>query len=96
MLSFQKGVVVPIPREPVKKDVADVVAMRLPTVSCVPVAVSCPELFEVMIELAAYVPVLVMKPESLLNHDSLTDDDAMVLTCPELPVYAKPCASDGR
>ena len=50
------GVVVPIPRFPKKYDVAVVVAMRLPTVSCVPVAMSAPAPFDVMIELIAYVP----------------------------------------
>jgi hypothetical protein len=33
MFVFQKGVVVPTPREPTKYDVADVVAIKLPTVS---------------------------------------------------------------
>ena len=37
-----------------------------------------------------------MKFESLLNHDSLIDDEAMVETIPFDPVYAKPCERDGR
>ena len=39
---------------------------------------------------------LVMNLLSLLNHDSLTDDDAMVETRPFVPVNANPCDSDGR
>ena len=30
------------------------------------------------------------KPVSLLNQESLTDDEAMVDTLPPVPVYAKP------
>lgn len=37
----------------------------------------------------------VMKPASLLNQDSLTDDEAIVETRPFDPVNAKPCARDG-
>jgi hypothetical protein len=37
----------------------------------------------------------VIKPASLLNHDSCTEDDAIVDTFPVEPVYAKPCESDG-
>ena len=37
-----------------------------------------------------------VKPESLLNQDSLIDDEAIVLTCPFVPVYVNPCDSDGR
>ena len=36
----------------------------------------------------------VRNPESLLNHDSLTDDEAIVFSCPPVPRYAKPCAGD--
>ena len=76
----------PIPRDPVKNEFAVVVEIREPTVSCVPVADKLPDEFEVMIEFVGYVPVFVINPESLLNHDSLTDDDAIVLTCPLVPV----------
>ena len=38
----------------------------------------------------------VKNPASLLNHDSLIDDEAIVLTSPLLPVYVKPCVRDGR
>ena len=38
----------------------------------------------------------VRNPASLLNHDSFTDDDAIVCTNPFDPVYAKPPVSDGR
>ena len=38
----------------------------------------------------------VRNPASLLNHDSFTDDEAIVDTSPLLPVNAKPCVSDGR
>jgi hypothetical protein len=38
----------------------------------------------------------VIKPESLLNHDNFTDDEAMVETSPFVPVKAKPCDSDER
>jgi hypothetical protein len=96
MFNFQNGVVVPIPRDPTKKELFVVVEIKEPTVSCDDVAERTPDALEVMIELIGYVPVLVMKPESLLNHESLTEDEAMVLTCPLLPVYAKPCESEGR
>ena len=33
----------------------------------------------------------VRKPASLLNHERLIDDDAIVCTSPFDPVYAKPC-----
>ena len=36
-----------------------------------------------------------MNPASLLNHDSLIDDEAIVETIPLLPVNAKPCDRDG-
>jgi hypothetical protein len=29
-------------------------------------------------------------PRSLLNQDNLIDDEAIVLTCPPVPVYANP------
>ena len=38
----------------------------------------------------------VRNPASLLNHDSFTDDEAIVDTSPLLPVNAKPCVRDGR
>ncbi len=38
----------------------------------------------------------VRKPASLLNHDSFTDDEAIVETIPLLPVNAKPCDSPDR
>ena len=37
-----------------------------------------------------------IKPESLLNQDSLIDDEAIVPTSPFVPVKAKPCESDER
>jgi hypothetical protein len=73
-------VVVPIPRDPTKDEFADVVESKFPTVSCVPVAISCPDELVVMMEFAAYVPVLVRNPESLLNHESFTEEEAMVFT----------------
>lgn len=36
----------------------------------------------------------VRNPASLLNHDSLTDDEATVFSCPPVPRYAKPCDGD--
>ena len=36
------------------------------------------------------------KPTSLLNHESLIDDEAIVETRPFVPVNAKPCVSDGK
>ena len=38
----------------------------------------------------------VRNPASLLNHDSRIDDEAIVCTSPLLPVYVKPCVSDGK
>ncbi len=38
----------------------------------------------------------VRNPASLLNHDRLIDDEAIVCTSPLLPVNAKPCVSDGK
>jgi hypothetical protein len=35
------------------------------------------------------------KLESLLNHDSLIDDEAIVFSCPFDPTYEKPCERDG-
>ncbi len=49
-----------------------------------------------MMELIGYVPVLVMNPASLLNHERLTDDEAIELTLPDEPMYAKPCERDER
>ena len=49
-----------------------------------------------MIEFGAYVPVVVRKPASLLNHESLIEEEAIVFTCPLVPVYANPCDSDER
>ena len=37
-----------------------------------------------------------MKLESLLNHDSLIDELAIVETKPFVPVNANPCDSDDR
>jgi hypothetical protein len=45
---------------------------------------------------ASYDDTDVRNPASLLNHDSLTDEEAMVETIPFVPVNAKPCVSDGR
>ena len=42
------------------------------------------------------VTAAVRKPASLLNQESLTDDEAIVETIPFDPVKAKPCVSDGR
>ncbi len=36
----------------------------------------------------------VRNPASLLNQDSLTDDEASVSSCPPVPRYAKPCDGD--
>jgi hypothetical protein len=38
----------------------------------------------------------VRKPASLLNQESLTDEDAIVCTRPPVPRYAKPCELFGR
>ena len=38
----------------------------------------------------------VRKPESLLNQERLMDEEAVVLTWPLVPMYAKPPESDGR
>ena len=38
----------------------------------------------------------VENPASLLNHESCTDDEAIVFTLPPVPRYAKPCAELGR
>ena len=94
-----RGVLVPIPNQLFKKYEfsVDDVAMSEPTVKLFEVvAMSCPDELVVMIELAAYVPVFVMNPLSLLNHESLTEEEAMVFTCPLVPVYANPCPSDER
>ena len=32
----------------------------------------------------------------MLNHDSLIDDEAIVFSCPLVPVNANPCDRDGR
>ena len=54
MFNFQFGVVVAIPREPRKNELAVVVAIKLPTVSCVPVAIKAePSALDVMMELLA-------------------------------------------
>ncbi len=37
-----------------------------------------------------------VNPASLLNHDSCTDDEAIVFTLPFVPVYANPCDRDER
>lgn len=72
--------------------------------SDVPVAPKC---ICVVVELATWLKkpealgvygnanVDVKNPASLLNQDSLIDDEAIVLTNPLLPVYAKPCDSEG-
>lgn len=49
-----------------------------------------------MIELIGYVPVVVMNPASLLNHERFTDDDAIGCTNPVEPVYRNPCAKEER
>ncbi len=56
-----------------------VVAKMLPTVNWVPVAERTPDPLEVMMELIGK-PVPVIKPESLLNQESLIEEDAMVFT----------------
>ncbi len=38
----------------------------------------------------------VRNPASLLNHDRLIDDEAIVCTSPFVPRYVNPCVSDGR
>ena len=54
MFNFQLGVVVAIPKLPVKKELAVVVAIKLPTVSCVPVAIRAePSELDVIMELLA-------------------------------------------
>ena len=53
---------VAIPRLPVKKEELVDVAIRLPTVSCVPVAIIFPDAFETKIEEAGYeLPALLLK-----------------------------------
>ena len=61
--SKNSGEVVPIPTLPRKYDDADVVAIKLPTVSCVPVAMSAPLLSVVIMELIG--PVNVVPPPVL-------------------------------
>jgi hypothetical protein len=48
--SLAYGDVVPMPTFPIKYEEAEVVAIRLPTVSWVPVAMRLPEALEVIIE----------------------------------------------
>jgi hypothetical protein len=81
-VNFHTGVVVAIPRDPVKNELAVVVEIRLPTVSCVPVAERIPDAFDVMIELIGNVVAL--------NTCEARVDVEIVLTCPFVPVKAKP------
>ena len=83
-----QGVVVPIPTFPRKYDVALVVAMMFPTVSCVPVAIRLPDELVVMIELAANVVA-----EN--TWDASVDVDT-VDTRPLVPMNEYPCVRDGR
>ena len=64
--------VVPTPTFPKKYDEAVVVAIRLPTVSCVPVAMRLPEEFVVTMELAARADRAVIgTPETVRAPDEL-------------------------
>jgi hypothetical protein len=78
-----QGVDEPIPRNPLKYDVAVVVAIKLPTVSCVPVAIKLPDELVVMIELAANVVAENTCPASV---DVDTED-----TKPFDPMNVNPC-----
>src|ERR1700693_2962662 len=79
MLTLKKGVVVPTPREPTKKDVADVVEIKLPTVSCVPVATR---------------PEPVELETSIEFPERLTARARVPLVVTGLPETAKPAGTD--
>ena len=73
-----KGVVVPTPTLPKKYDVLVVVAIKLPTVSCVPVAISAvPFEFDVMMEFGAK-DVLPVPPFGTLRVPVKDDSDRQV------------------
>lgn len=86
--NFIYGEVVPIPRFPRKYDVADVVAIKFPTVSCVPVAIKLPDELVVIIELAENVV-------ALNTCDASVDVDT-VCTSPFDPMNEYPCPNDDR
>ena len=81
-------VVVPIPTLPKKYEVALVVAIKFPTVSCVPVAIRLPDELVVIIELAANVVAL--------NTCDASVDVEIDNTNPFEPRYVKPCNRDGK
>ena len=86
--SLAEGVVVPIPTLPKKYDVAVVVAIKLPTVSCVPVAIRLPDALVVIIEFGENV-VAVNICEARVDVDTVD-------TNPLLPTNEYPCERDGR
>ena len=55
-----------------------------------------PIVVDVLLYPACVVNGNTVNPASLLNHDSCTDDEAIVFTLPFVPVYVNPCASDGK
>ena len=71
-------------RAPANDEAEVVVAIKLPTVSWVPVAIRLPEELVVTMELIGN--VLATKLASLLNQESLIEDEAIVLTRPADPV----------
>jgi hypothetical protein len=80
---------VPTCKPPRNVEVAVVlVASKLPTVSCVPVAIKFPEAFVVMIEFAAKVCALKICDASV--------EVESVCMRPPVPRYAKPCERDVR
>jgi hypothetical protein len=104
-------VVVPTASAPAKVDVAVVVESKLPTVNCVPVAMSVPAAPDVMIELLAKVVAVVIQvvqviappPEPSTSNEvppsgaeNETVEVADVCTSPDDPTYVTPCVRAER
>jgi hypothetical protein len=96
--SCAQGVDDPIPRNPalVNVDVAVPPKYAVYADSCVDEACPLNNISDVVADCPAtgcvkISFVAVINPASLLNHDSLIDDDAIALTAPFDPVNRKPC-----
>jgi hypothetical protein len=82
------GVEVPMPSFPVKYEVAVVVAIRFPTVNCVPVATSVvPALSETIIEFGANDVAFVPPPAV----DRVPDKVGAKVSAPEVGIMVMPC-----
>ena len=94
------GVDEPIPRNPalVNVDVAVPPKYAVYADSCVDDACPLNNISDVVADcpVAGCVNGSVINARSLLNHDSLIDDEAIVDTNPFVPVYVNPCVRDGR